>query len=845
MCPHCVALLRYKSRNGAQRNDGALDLAMKYAKVQEEELKNKVAHDFFGEFDCTEIIEKVDFAVKGPGKRLLDSYLLWAEAKAAQTDVCEMLTQLVLTIGKARIFDKITPPPFLGCFDREKIAFIPYHAIQEIFYLNDFNWKVTPSNHKTREFKQVLTRVRKILHSPHPNPLPEGEGTIETYIFDFQKDEKELKQFIRDNFIIGKSDVTKILVDKNNFINIYNRWLEAVKPTIAVNWELVKKAGFIDGDFYLADLLSRENKTLKEKLFVLLRSNHYELDRKVDTTGFFSSKQAHFTDGQKAHHQFWTIYERPPLEEYWDYIIERHDLLVPQDIRERKGSFFTPRIWVELSQKYIADVLGENWQDEYYVWDCAAGTGNLLAGLTNKYHIWASTIDKADVDIMHDRIENGANLLKDHVFQFDFLNDDFSTLPKGLRDIINDPKRRKKLIVYINPPYAEVATTRTRTYTGENKNAIEQSTTHAKYSGLVGIAMKELFAQFLIRTYAEIPGCKLAQFSKLKALSGPNFAAYRQFFQAKLQKCFIIPSDTFDNVNGQFPIGFFIWDTSRKEVFKVTAVDVFDKSANFIGSKTVLSYDGGKYINDWIIETRAKSAGCENIAFLCCQGNDFLNQNVIRIMRTKEVFGNPRGSYVTQNNLIEVAIYYAVRKVIAATWLNDRDQFLYPNDGWQTDKEFQNDCLAYTLFNNNIQSRNGVNHWIPFLEHEVDAHDQFDSHFIMSFIGGRLIQNGYSSLFERKGSKQFIKRKFSPTAKKVFDAGRRLWRYYHAQPNCNVNASLYDIREHFQGRNDKGKMNNKSTDETYNELISNLRSALKTLAAKIEPKVYEYGFLKK
>ncbi|MCL2116863.1 MAG: hypothetical protein FWH27_00395 [Planctomycetaceae bacterium] len=99
--------------------------------------------------------------------------------------------------------------------------------------------------------------------------------------------------------------------------------------------------------------------------------------------------------------------------------------------------------------------------------------------------------------------------------------------------------------------------------------------------------------------------------------------------------------------------------------------------------------------------------------------------------------------------------------------------------------------------------------------------------------------------FDREKKKPFQKRKFSPTAKKVFDAGRPLWRYYHAQPGCNVNASLYDIREHFQGRNDKGKMNNTSDDETYNELIGNLRSALKVLATKIEPKVYEYGFLKK
>jgi len=35
---------------------------------------------------------------------------------------------------------------------------------------------------------------------------------------------------------------------------------------------------------------------------------------------------------------------------------------------------------------------GECFHDVLYVWDCAAGTGNLMAGLTNKYNIWASTL---------------------------------------------------------------------------------------------------------------------------------------------------------------------------------------------------------------------------------------------------------------------------------------------------------------------------------------------------------------------------------------------------------------------------------------------------------------------
>ena len=88
---------------------------------------------------------------------------------------------------------------------------------------------------------------------------------------------------------------------------------------------------------------------------------------------------------------------------------------------------------------------------------------------------------------------------------------------------------------------------------------------------------------------------------------------------------------------------------------------------------------------------------------------------------------------------------------------------------------------------------------------------------------------------------------FSPEAMAVFDAGRALWRYYHKNADkCayNANASFYDIRAYFQGFNAKGTMNSTSSDATYNELRQSLSDALKTLAAKIEPKVYEYGFLK-
>jgi hypothetical protein len=100
-------------------------------------------------------------------------------------------------------------------------------------------------------------------------------------------------------------------------------------------------------------------------------------------------------------------------------------------------------------------------------------------------------------------------------------------------------------------------------------------------------------------------------------------------------------------------------------------------------------------------------------------------------------------------------------------------------------------------------------------------------------------------MFEKVEKTKRIKLEFSTEAKAVFSAGKALWTYYHKQPNCNVNASLYDIREYFQERNTTGKMNSKSTDEVYTKLIAELRDSLAILAKKIEPKVYEYGFLRK
>lgn len=815
--------------------------------IREEELKHKVARDWFANYDTTQIIDNIDFAVaiQPQGNELFKDteYLLWAEAKKGnKQNIYDSVIQLIFTIGKGRINEKHMPPKYIGAFDAEKIAFIPYNAIMEVFSQTDFNWNVPPSDHSTKEFQFLKTLVRNALEQ---SSLEDGN---EAYRFDYAENRKELKTYISKNFKADPHTNRGMRITQNNFVAVYNQWRKEVMPTISIDFNEAKKNGLLDSAFYLADLMSgHDNFTLLDKLKVLLRKNKYILVNGKNNVGLFNFSEVDFKDNMQAHKTFWARYQRPPKKEYWDKIVERNDLLVPQDIREIRGEYFTPSIWVEKSQEYLADVLGENWQDEYYIWDCCAGTGNLLANLTNKYNIWASTYKDDDVHIMHERIASmgeGSNLLDSHVFQFDFLNGDFEDLPQGLKAIINDEEKRKKLVIYINPPYGEATS-----YGEKSKEAIaDNNMVSVKYHKILGSAGNEVFILFLMRVYKEISGCVLAEFSKIKHVQASNCRLFRDSFLAKLSSAFIVPAWTFDNVKGKFPIGFFIWHTCYNDRFNKSKVEVYGIKGEYKGSKYLCANDYAKVINQWYLPSLGQ--GKDVIGVMNAFGNDFQQNKGIHI----STFNKKNHSYdITETDLIPSCIYLAVRHCIEATWLNDRDQFLYPRKAWKEDKEFQFDCLAFTLFHgqNRITSTEGINHWIPFTEEELKAPDTFQSHFMSDFIAGKCKPKAAETLFGAEESLIPTEPiQFSPEAQAVMDAGRELWYYYmhhkdnelYGSQSINVNASYYDIRRYFQGETN-GKMNPESKDETYMRLWGNIKDALKVLAKKIEPKVYLYGFL--
>ncbi|EQL59771.1 hypothetical protein [Helicobacter pylori] len=812
-----------------------------FSNLNEEPLKIQIKDEFFKDKKFLYSGDKIDFMLsyKHPNAILP---ILWGEAKRGNfDDLDKAFTQLLLTIGKHRLYNHHTPP-YLCAFNAFRMEFIAFDdVITNFFYKSDIDFSITPSNHNTEGFKHALG-VFKTKCKSHK------------FVFDFKTQSQECKEFIENN-LNSSHLLNKIQIDKNNFFTIYQKWFEAVKPTIDIDWEMAKTKGILDADYYLADLLSDGDKTIIEKLQTILSSSYYKLKRGVNELGKIDFMEIGFTDGQQAHKEFWNIYERPPKLEFQGFILERRDLLVPSDVRERKGAFFTPRIWVEKSQEYLAKALGQDYQEDYIIWDCAGGTGNLLNGLTNKANCFLSTLDSNDVAIVKElAAANKLNLLENHVFQFDFLNDDFKKAPKSLQEILNDKEKRKKLIIYINPPYAEAGNKAKMSGTGEHKAKVARNNkTHETYKDFLGSGSNELFAQFFMRIYKELNGCIMASFSTLKYLNSSNFKKFREVFKAKFLEGFMVPADSFDNVKGQFPIGFLVWDTATPPLKPTNAInlEVFDSYGESLGYKNIRLCNKVLFLADYLQKFQPTKRDAI-FGYLDPGRNSFQHQNLVHIsVIDKSQQSHVKYFPIIATTILLVSVFFSIRHCIKATWQNDRDKFYAPyDDAFQDDSEFKNNCLTFMLFHtqNRITTTQGINHFIPFSETEVKAEERYSSHALLDFLKGGIKEKGDSLFLNAKKENKPLE--FSQSALNVFSAGKEIYRYYHTRYSTNhlynANASLYDIKEFFQGRNAQGKLNlpAKAKDEHYKQLYANLQDALKDLAKEIQPKVYEYGFLR-
>lgn len=747
---------------------------------------------------------------------------IWFEAKGPATPPVQMFAQLLFYIRWARKHgEKI--PPFLCVIDREKAAIMETERALPILLDKSIPWPKSAS----AVGKDTVAGV-----APH----------IEAHfvVYKIETHEKEFLGAVKAAVKAGRLIRTPITPD--NLRQVFDKWvamigaeLEGVDPT---DYALL----------FFADIMHDGKKAAMENLPARLL---HEGDRPV----FLLNGQAFELSSDRGYRNFWAIYHRPPEANYRANLLERRDSLLPLNERAFKGAYYTPLHIVDESYTLLSSLLGANWQSNYIVWDMCCGVGNLEVKHSNHRNIFMSTLDKADIDVMTaSRTCTAATK-----FQYDYLNDDVTSegkvdysitqklpalLIKALSDFREKKAGAKKILVLINPPYGEAANT-----IGEaGKTDIAKTKIGANMTHL-GYAARELFVQFLHRISIEIPGATVGIFSKLKYVNAPNFAIFRDTWKAKYLGGFVVHSKAFDSLKGDFPIGFLVWDTSKKTTIGRVDTYAIDKYGSRVGQKTFDSLANAPLLSAWIdrlstdtINVPLKNAispqdalakvttwKSDAIGYMLANANDMQHASTLTAIFSS-VCSQGNGFYITPNNLAKVAVVFAVRRLIKPTWLSDRDQFYQPQ--MPLSDEFTTDCLVWMLFNgsnltagaNELSWSNRywslTNHFIPFSEVEVGSTGRFESNFMHVYLS------------------QF---NLSKESTAVIDQGRNVWRAFH--------STRFEkrIRDEFKlNRPDSGwyqiRRSLEADDPSFD--LEGLQHAYAELGKKLAPQVFSLGFLR-
>ncbi len=755
---------------------------------------------------------------------------VWFEAKEASTPPIIMFAQLLVYVRAAQKRGEPIPA-FLAVIDRTKAAIMPTEHALPIFEDKNIVWPKSGS----AAGKELAAHI-----APY----------VETHyvVYDIASHEDEFIGAVTSAIKEGRIIRTPITPD--NLRQVFDKWVDMVGGELGT----VNPADL--AVFFFADIMHDGRNEAMTKLPARLLFNG-------DKPVFLLNGQQYELASERGYRNFWAIYHRPPEQKHRHYLLERRDSLLPLDEQKFKGAYYTPLHIVDKAYEQLVATLGPNWQDRYIVWDMCAGVGNLEAKHSNLRNVYMSTLDQPDVEIMRlNPAFAGAT-----VFQYDYLNDDVTDfgeidyslsnkLPAELRQAIADAKEGKKgakpILVLINPPYGESGNYDTIRGEGGNKSGVAKTKISHGMSDL-GYAARELFVQFLVRIQSELPKATLAMFSTLKYVNAPNFQEFRKTWTASYLDGFVVHSKAFDGLSGNFPIGFLIWDIGVNHPAVSVTTIALDKWGQAIGEKIFYRAPDQELLSEWIVRPRSNKQDALPLKNAVSPpgptkdlrgdkwadgaiGSMLSNSNMpqktaIMTALFSSGYCNAGAFFVTQQNLWQAAIVFAVRRLIKPTWLNDRDQFLQPSQPL-TD-EFKSDCLIWMLFNGSNLSAGAdglhwnerdwslVNHFIPFTESEVEASGRFESDFMVRHMKGMT---------------------FSPQATAVLNEGRTLWQRFHATQFPRK------IRDDLKlGRADAGWYQIRKALEHYSDTeltdFDPFKAAYAALGAKLRPMVFELGFL--
>jgi hypothetical protein len=425
---------------------------------------------------------------------------------SSKSELVKVLAQSIFYIK--RFYDKgIKPPTTVFIGDRNEC--VALHANDLVDYLDmDINWKVAPSSaHTITEL--VLTLMK--------------DENIKPFVFN-SEDFVECVNKVKD---LTDNVKRKVVVTDKNITEVFRYFDEKVlgKTKLSTNER---------ANLFVQTLVNKDDNYLhpvkRRKTIVTKAFGEVSIVSREGFESFFGHFASSYSPSQK--HKLAAVVDR----------------IVEDVTRRKQGEFFTPAIWVDKAHEYIASVYGENWKNDYVVWDPAWGTGNLTRDYSFK-ELYVSTLNQSDIDTANQMGYNPEAVK----FQYDFLNDDYEKLPEGLRKAIEEGRQ---IIVLMNPPYME---------TSDKSGEVSISVVAKQMNDLeLGDSSSQLFNQFIFRLSNLSDNINICQFTKPTFFTYPNYEGFRQLILNKYDfvKGFVMNASEFNDVKS-WPLTFSILSVKK------------------------------------------------------------------------------------------------------------------------------------------------------------------------------------------------------------------------------------------------------------------------------------------
>lgn len=389
------------------------------------------------------------------------------------------------------------------------------------------------------------------------------------------------------------------------------------------------------------------------------------------------------------------------------------------------------------------------------VWDPAAGVRNL----TRDFHyndLYISTYHESEISL-----GDGYNPEAQAAFQYDFLNDDVDLgaadlaepakwkMPAELlTDLKEAAKTGKRVLFYTNPPYG-TATEVKADGSAKAGISVNKMNTLMKADGY-GKSAQQLYAQFFVRILKLIDDFGLTNVG-IGFFTKPRFFAGGEYWKKFNDRFFarfhlidgnMFTSKEFSDTAGNWPVTFSVYALNKVQQKKIDSSDMqvtlsveetalkdpaSDKIViNRIGTHQMRCIYKSNALANWVrapIEHKPEmtapypqlSAAMSiskgqsprgrltegSLGYMVSNSNNVgegINNSGVWIVTGSAYKAN--GFNVMPENFDRAVVNFAARRSPEATWINDQDNYLYPDTKDSHYAEFVNDALIYTLFDN-------------------------------------------------------------------------------------------------------------------------------------------------